>query len=247
MNRFFVDPSAIVGDRVAFDRAQSHQIHNVLRLHAGAEVMVLDDQGWQYRVLLINREDGIAWGRVLSRSQAVAEPQVSLTLFQGFLKRDKFEWILQKGTEVGIHCFVPVVTERSLVRKAEMKANRLSRWQSIVREAAEQCGRGRVPRILEPVTFAESCNLSSDYDCSLMAALQETSRSLSQAVGQRKKTGALWIGPEGGFSDAELVQASDAGIKSVCLGPRILRTETAAVVGSALWLYQWGQMSPLEE
>ena len=247
MNRFFVNPNAIDNNRVLFDAQQSHQIRHVLRLRSGAEVVVLDDQGWQYRVRMENTEDSEVTGWIVQRQRAGGEPAMDLILFQGSLKRDKFEWVLQKGTEVGIAGFVPVVTQRSLVRKIEMKDSRLIRWQSIVREAAEQCGRGRIPRIQVPISWEQSFQQSEDYALRLLASTEADAIPIVQAlqgpvpVGKRV---ALWIGPEGGFSDAELATARRASIIPVSLGPRILRTETAAVVGATLWLYQWGQFTP---
>lgn len=155
--------------------------------------------------------------------------------------------MLQKGTEVGVSAFVPVITQRSLVRNAKSAANKRERWERIITEAAEQSGRGRLPRLHEPLLFAEALARAASSDCTLIPWEKATAGTLRAALRKlpddlRQPIIALFIGPEGGYSEEEIDQATTAGAIPVTLGRRILRTETAAVVAAAVVLYELGDM-----
>ncbi len=157
MHRFFVTPQQIAHSAVRFDDDQAHQIRRVLRLRPGDRVLVLDGEGWQYEVTLEEVALSRVIGLVTTKGHSTGEPSVRLTLFQSLLKREKFEWVLQKGTEIGVDTFVPMITRRSLVRDTEdVKPEKLGRWQRIIKEAAEQSGRGLLPRLLAPMPFAQA-------------------------------------------------------------------------------------------
>ncbi len=243
-NRFFVPASSFEGELVRLSREQAHQIRQVLRLEPGDTVVVLDDQGAEYEVMLTAVGQKEAVGRVTSKRDATGEPAAQLTLFQSLLIREKFEWVLQKATEVGVAQIVPVLTARGLVRTKQIEENKLDRWRRIVTEAAEQSHRGRIPRI-EPVTlFGDVFSRFVGFDRFLIAAPSETVSLRDALHGMERPDAsiALLIGPEGGFTDEEVATARDKGAIAVGLGPRILRTETAAVVASALILYELGEM-----
>ncbi len=156
-HRFFVNPDHIRGDRVQFSPEQAHQLDRVLRLGAGDRVVVLDGRGAAYEVELAEVTRRKARGEIRDRREATGEPATTLVLYQSLLQRDKFEWVLQKGTEVGVAAFVPVITRRSLVRDAaKVTAEREARWTRILTEAAEQAGRGRVPELRPPLGFSEA-------------------------------------------------------------------------------------------
>jgi 16S rRNA (uracil1498-N3)-methyltransferase len=243
-NRFFVPASSFEGELVRLSREQAHQVHQVLRLGAGDTIVALDDRGSEYDVTLTTVSQKEAVGRVTSTRPAAGEPKAQLTLFQSLLIREKLEWVLQKATEVGVVQIVPVLTARGLVRTKQIEENKLDRWRRIVTEAAEQAHRGRIPR-LEPVTlFSEVFSRFVGFDRFLIAAPSETVRlrEALQGMGRPDPSIALLIGPEGGFTDEEVALARDKGAIAVGLGPRILRTETAAIVACALVLYELGEM-----
>ena len=243
-NRFFVPASSFEGELVRLSREQAHQVHQVLRLGPGDTIVVLDDRGAEYEVTLTAVSSKEAVGRVVSTRPAAGEPKVQLTLFQSLLIREKFEWVLQKATEVGVAQIVPVLTARGLVRTKQIEENKLDRWHRILAEAAEQAHRGRIPRI-EPVTpFADVFSRFVGFDRVLIAAPTETVslHEALQGIGRQEPSIALLIGPEGGFTDEEVALARNKGALAVGLGPRVLRTETAAIVASALILYELGEM-----
>jgi 16S rRNA (uracil1498-N3)-methyltransferase len=246
LNRFFVSTSDFEGDRVRLSREQTHQVRHVLRLGPGDTIVVLDDRGAEYEVTLTTVSPKEAVGRVTSTRDAVGEPTVQLTLFQSLLVREKFEWVLQKATEVGVAQFVPVLTERGLVRTQQIDENKLDRWRRIVTEAAEQSHRGRIPKIEPIIPFADVFSRFVGFDRFLIAAPSQTAtlRDTLREIGREAPSIALMIGPEGGFTDEEVALACEKGAVAVGLGPRILRTETAAVVACALVLYELGEMGP---
>lgn len=247
MHRFFVTPESIYNQRVRFGEVQAHQIRQVLRLQTGTQVIALDNSGNEYVVTLTEVTRPRVVGQIDETRPIVNEPRTQLTLYQSLLPRDKFEWVLQKGTEVGVSAFVPVITQRSLVRNAKSAANKRERWERIITEAAEQSGRGRLPRLHEPLLFAEALARAASSDCTLIPWEKATAGTLRAALRKlpddlRQPIIALFIGPEGGYSEEEIDQATTAGAIPVTLGRRILRTETAAVVAAAVVLYELGDM-----
>ncbi len=139
---------------------------------------------------------------------------------------------------------MPIQTERTLLRARQIDPKKLDRWQRIVTEAAEQSHRGRVPQIEPAITFAQALSRVGEFDRALIAATSGQARTLTEALapsGGPVASVAILIGPEGGFSDAETAQACESGGIPVSLGPRILRTETAAIVAPALVLHVLGE------
>lgn len=246
MHRFFVDPGCIRDGRAIVDGAVARQASQVLRLRAGESIALMDGSGMEWVVLLSSVSPSRLEGSVVSETFLSGEPGVSVTLYQATLKGEKFEMVLQKGTELGISAFVPVVCRRSISRAAGGRADaRLRRWQSIVREAAEQSGRTRIPVVEAPVSLAEA--LESARGVTLMAweRGQETGLrdALSARLEQARVEGlGLLVGPEGGFDPAEVEQAVDAGTIPVSLGRRTLRSETAGPAMTAAVMYEIGEL-----
>ena len=244
-NHFFISASDIEGDRVQLSPEQSHQVCHVLRLRPGDTIVVLDDSGTEYDVTLTAVDRKETAGQVTSRHRARGEPTAEVTLFQSLLAREKFEWVLQKGTELGVAQFVPVLTERSLVRTKTIEENKLDRWRRILTEAAEQSHRGRIPQLEPLIPFDQAVLRLRDYDRCIIAAPSEGAVTLRDAlkdITRSPASVAVMIGPEGGFTEEEVALACEKGAVRVGLGPRILRTETAAMVACALILYELGEM-----
>lgn len=152
MNRFFIDPDAIRDEDVLFTGQNLHHLARVLRLHRGDHVLALTGDGQELEVELEQVSGDQATGRIVQRAVNQAEPPLSFVLVQGLPKGDKMDLIIQKGTELGVTRFLPVSTERAVVRLEPSKAaQRQARWQAVAREAAEQSRRGRVP-VVSPVT-----------------------------------------------------------------------------------------------
>lgn len=245
--RFFVAPDQIHANRrLALSGDQARQIYSVLRMREADQLVILDNLGWQYDVRLDKVTSNLVTGDILSREEAAGEPRVELTLYQALLKKDNFEWVLQKGTELGVAHFVPLISQRSVVRQETIKPPKIQRWQRIIREAAEQSGRGRLPSLSTPVRMPEALENNEAFDCALIPWEGETKKGLLEVLregaGERPSRIAIFIGPEGGFDEAEIEEAQVAGLQPVTLGPRILRAETAAVVAATLALSALGEL-----
>jgi 16S rRNA (uracil1498-N3)-methyltransferase len=246
MHRFFVPGAALAQQPVVLTGDVAHQMRRVLRLAPGARVTLLDGEGWAHEaeVLAITARDVRL--SVLARTAAAGEPRVSITLHQAVLKGERFEWALQKGTEIGVSAFAPLVTERTIIDDLQAVEGKRERWQRIIREAAEQCGRGRVPLLL-PAQLLRSAVKGPAQGGALRVIPWEGERSL--ALGEALRTCnfssdtsiELFVGPEGGFTETEIDWAQRHGVKAVTLGPRVLRAETAGLVAAAAILYHAGE------
>lgn len=240
MHRFFVLPEEIQNNEVRFSASVSRQISRVLRLKTGERVIVLDNSGYEMQTDVAEIDEGGCSGRIVSRELCKAEPRVKLLMILSVTQRDKFEWMLQKCTEVGATAFLPVITSRSLSQKKNDVISKYPRWKMILREAAEQSGRGIIPQLLDAGMFDEVIgNVAAEYPLRLIAWEGEHQKNLDDLlIDRNQRKIAVMIGPEGGFSEAEVEQANKAGFHPVTLGKRILRMETAAVVAAALVLHE---------
>ena len=240
MHRFFVTLDEIQFEEVRFSPVTSRQIARVLRLKCGERVVVLDNSGDELLTELTQVDDLGCTGRILQRSQCPNEPHTRLLMILGLTQREKFEWMLQKCTEVGAAAFIPVITGRSLVQHPADVLSKYPRWRTIIKEAAEQSGRGVIPDLLEPAAFHDILKtIPAAYSLCLIPWEDEHKTDIHELLGKtRPEKIAVMIGPEGGFSINEVEQAARAGFKPVTLGKRILRMETAAVVAAALVMYE---------
>lgn len=242
MQRFFLAEDAFQGEVVYFPDDVSHQISRVLRMQIGDEVVCIHPLGKEFRVSLTDVNPRISIGQVLSVFAAAGEPVLQLDIYIALTQREKFEWILQKCTEVGAASITPVITERSLIAKKQTAEKKMERWEKIIKEAAEQSHRGRVPVLKDTLPFEQVCS-QVRADRRLIASTEGQTTTIEKALsGGGINQVALLIGPEGGFSPTEIQAGMASGWQSITLGKRILRMETAAVVASALILYQMGEM-----
>ena len=235
MHRFFVGPDSIDGDSVSLQGDAARQISRVLRARPGQRIVVLDNSGSEYVVVVRSVSPREVSGTIESSGPSEGEPLVEITLFQSMLKADRFEFVLQKGTEMGVSTFVPLISERTVPRVGSKSRieQRSRRWESIIREAAEQSHRGRLPGLRPPVDFKGACEEAEGL-C-LVPWEEERSVGLKSVVRDRRAelvqrpVVSVLVGPEGGFSRAEIELARAKGLTPVSLGTRILRSETAAV------------------
>ena len=243
MHRFFLPPDWIAKGTVVITGKLVHQIRNVLRLGAGDLITVLDNSGWEYEVELQKVDSTGVEGRIISKSQSVTEPYTKITLYQALLKGSNFEFVLQKCTEIGVTSFVPLICERCVAGKPDGK--RLSRWKSILTEAAELSRRGKLPALQSPTGFTEACKSASGI--SLLPWEGGKVRGIGDVLRSHRKIRNdpainIFVGPEGGFSHREVEYARSCGIVPVSLGRRILRAETAGLVAAAITLYEFGDL-----
>ena len=244
LKRFFVPPGSLRARNVTLGPELAHRLGRVLRLKRGDRVLLSEGGTREYEVQLTGVSPYAITGVVLAEREARAEPELALVLYQSLIRANRFDLVLEKGTEIGVSRFVPVVAARSLVQgDGEPATARGERWRRIVVEAAEQSGRGRPPSVQAPVTLEQA--MDQAHGLKLMPFEGERSRGLGaylKALTGRPETVSMFIGPEGGFEDGEVELARESGAEIVSLGPRVLRSETAGIVASTLVLDALGEL-----
>ena len=241
MNRFFIPPDCISGNTVNIPDEVSSQIRRVLRLKEGTHVHFLDNTGSLYDSEIHYLDEKHLSAEVTGKRLAEGEPACRISLFIGLTQREKFEWILQKCTEAGVSRVIPMITERSLVRKSADIAGKTDRWEKILKEAAEQCGRARIPELGRVTDLSGAAAEGSAADLALFCWEEEKQKTLRELIDPKRasiRNLAVMIGPEGGFSEEEAALVRSHGWEPVTLGKRIYRMETAAIAAVILSLYE---------
>lgn len=226
-----------------------HHIRRVMRAKSGDEIICVDGEGQAALCEIHDISDDHVTAYILEWLQEDAELPVDVTIAQGLPKGDKFEFILQKGTELGATGFIPVQAERSVaVWDNKKMRKKVKRFKKIVKEASEQCHRSKIPFIEEIFDLNRLLEVSGQYDALLFAyeeeAKKETFQSFAEALKQLQ-TGAkllICIRPEGGFSEVEANRLKEHGFQPVRFGPRILRTETAALYALSSISYHFEEL-----
>jgi len=245
--RFFVEAATLAGDRIEIDGALAHRLAKVLRMRAGDEVILFGGSGEDVRVRLEDETDRRIAAAVLDRGPGPREPRLRVHLYQSITKGDRFEWLLEKATEIGVAAITPLVAARAVV-KTSAEGNRAERWRRIVVEAAEQCERSTVPQIGTPIAFDEALRVASGIVLLPYEAAGDTAPSINDVLNRRVDDvfslaeASIFIGPEGGYEPAEIERAQAAGVEIVTLGDRVLRSETAGLVAATLVMQSIGEL-----
>lgn len=240
-HRFFIPPAWITPPVVTFQADTARQIRKVLRMRPGDKLSVLDNSGREWQVTLTEVHQGLVQGKLVSQQRAPGEPRLHLTLYQAALKAQKFELILQQGTELGISRFVPTVCQRSVQSNLNALDKKQERWQRIIKEAAEVNGRGLLPQLEPSMTLEQAVRHAYAAPLRIMLWEEASGATLKEVlVANRTGKVALFIGPEGGFTPEEAALAQQVGCHLVKLGPRILRAETAGLVAGSAIFYELG-------
>ena len=237
--RFFIEGAPLEIDGTIDLAPLAHQLRNVLRLSAGTTITLLDDSGAAFRTRIEVLDGQQAKGLVLASVPVDSEPKVEVTLYQCALKRDRFEWVLQKGVELGVRRFVPVISSRTVVRPLANLSKKHDRWRTIVREAAEQSGRGRLPVMAEPQTWDQAVSQGGGLRLMPWEGAGVGASGFDSRVADMKAV-SLLVGPEGGISAEEAGAAIGAGWQPIWLGPRVLRAETAAIAAVTVVMHLSG-------
>jgi len=212
----------------------------------GRKIIVLDNFGQEYYVALTHVAKSVVVGEILEEREAQGEAALKISLYQGTLKAQKFEWVLQKGTELGVTEFIPVISERSVLGDVEAVDQKMMRWERIIQEAAEQSRRGCLPELRPAMMFLQACQRASRMEgLGLLAWEDAEAKSLKASlstVEETPKRVSLFIGSEGGFTLDEARLAHGYDIQPAWLGKRILRAETAGLVAASAIFYHFGEM-----
>jgi len=267
MRHLFVDSASFASPTILIDGPDAHHLLHVLRVRAGESVVLLDNRGHAFYAEIIAADRRSLTVRLCSPAEVAPEPPVSIAVAQALGKGDRFEQVVQHATEIGASAFIPLQTERSVVRLDAREAeSKRARWSLIAKGAAEQAGRALIPRVHAVATLPELAGRFGEYNAVIILhpgamPLRQWKEARTQTITPSPLSGPadwagqapplqgprfacpftpsalLLVGPEGGFTPAEVAAAQGAGAHVVSLGPYTLRTETAALVAVSQILF----------
>jgi 16S rRNA (uracil1498-N3)-methyltransferase len=240
LTRVHVEEPLHAGQKCIVGGSAANHVMRVLRLRDGDSLTLFDGRGGEYGARISGLRKDSVQVDVLEHRQAERESALNLTLAQGISRGERMDWVMQKATELGVTRIVPVITERTMVKLDERQSERkLQHWRGIVIAACEQCGRNRVPEVAEPIAYYEVIRAIEPGATRILLSPNGTLRASelprSQHIG-------MLIGPEGGLSENEQEAAVAAGFQQVRMGPRVLRTETAAIAALTVLQHDFGDI-----
>ena len=241
LNRIYCDGPLTSGAEAPLPAAGAYHVARVLRMREGAPLIVFDGVGGDFSAEIVRVEGDRVTVRLGEQTPGTPESPLRITLVQGVSRSERMDWTLQKATELGVASIAPVITARSVVRLDEKQAEKKQgHWRGIVVGACEQCGRSRIPGVTTPIALKSYLTNAPKEGLRLVLS-PAAPGSLAGLTSLPTKV-QLLIGPEGGLDDDELIAAGKAGFTPVRLGPRVLRTETAAVVALSVLQALWGDL-----
>lgn len=242
LTRLFIKEQLSPGQQLQLDAEQARYIGKVLRLRVGDALTVFNGQGGEFAATVVAVGKNSAVLLIGEQHEVETESPLKVHLVQGISRGDRMDLVVQKATELGVKRISPVLTEYGVVKlDAARAAKRRAHWQGVAESACEQSGRTRPPLVDEPMglnAWFGARTKEADTDLILRPGANIALASLAAPVTKV----CLLIGPEGGFSDSEYEDAEVAGFNAVSLGPRILRTETAAIAAIAVMQSRWGDL-----
>lgn len=241
LNRIHCDGPLAEGAEIALPSAGAYHVARVLRMREGATLTVFDGSGMEFHAEIVRIEADRVSVRVGAPTAGAAESPLRITLVQGISRSERMDWTLQKATELGVSAIAPVLTSRSVVRLDDKQAEKKqAHWRGIVIGACEQSGRAKIPVVSTPIPLrTHFANVRKEGMRLVLSPVAPGSLAGLSSLPSRVD---LLIGPEGGLDDDELTAAQKAGFIPVRLGPRVLRTETAAVVALSVLQALWGDL-----
>lgn len=240
MHRFFVEKDQISDKTIIILNNDVKHIRDVLRLRVQDKIEIICD-GHLYEVKIIQIKKSQVTTEIIKATKGRNEPKTHIRLFQGLAKSNKMETIFQKGTEIGIKEFYPLITKRTVVKIEDKKKekNKRNRWATIIEEASKQAKRDEIPKLMDILTFNDMIRLLSNEENIIVAYEDEDTKSIKDSLNEMKgRKISIIVGPEGGFDSEEVEELKYIGAHIVSLGNRILRTETAGLVCAAVTLYE---------
>lgn len=239
INRFFTQQGLEPESELALETSISRHLGRVLRARAGDTVTLFNGDGHNYTASVISISKDVVTVHIQQREPCHTESPVAVTLGLALSKGDRFDWAIQKATELGVSAIAPLFTERvDFPIPEDRLSRRMAHWQQIVISACEQSGRARVPTVFAPQALASWCKkIGADekYVLDLAPDNQNPSAAPPSSI-------ALLVGPEGGLTSGEIGVAMQLGFRRLQLGPRVLRTETAPVVALSVLGARWGDL-----
>lgn len=235
MHEFFIPRDSVKGNIAKIEKDDFHHLINVLRKKIGDRIIVVIDRGEKYVSKIIDIKDKFVKLKLEERIYGSFEPKINIHLAQAIPKEKKFEFILRTGTELGVKCFYPLITERT---ETLLKEERMERLKKIVKEEAQVSKRDVIPEINKPIKFEDFLNLKINTHNKFIFWELEEERSLYDIEIKNDEDIIVLVGNEGGFSLKEINMAKERGFISLSLGKRILRAEIAPIVILSIILYK---------
>lgn len=231
MHRFFVSPHQIGEKEIIIEGTDVNHIKNVLRMKAGEEILISDQDKMEYHCMIEALEEDQIVSKIMFGQEVGLELPCKIYLFQGLPKNDKMELIIQKAVELGACEIIPVATKRCVVKlDGKKEVSKIKRWQAIAESAAKQSKRMYIPQVTNVMKFEQALEYAQQCDVKLipyeLAKDMETTRNIIKEIEKGQSIG-IFIGPEGGFAEEEIAAAMNQKVQPITLGKRILRTETA--------------------
>lgn len=241
MSRFYVPKDSIKGDLITIKGSQAHHILDVMRLKKLDKVVTFNGTGNEYIGFISDTKASSLTVEIVERRAPKGKSRCVITLIQAIPKKEKMDHIVEKAVELGVYSIAPVFTGRTIPSWDESKRiDQVERWRRIATEASKQCGRSDIPHVSEITGFEDSLKNADEYDLGLIAALSGETVPLKAAIKDFKAGAvALAIGPEGDFMPAEIARAKEAGFKLISLGPRVLKSDTAALAALSILGYEF--------
>ena len=248
MHRFYLAPQHCSGDLLSLSGGEAHHALHVLRLRHGDEAAVLDGVGTEFLCNVESHSRDTVLLRIKKKTSAMPYP-CQITLLVGIPKGKIIESIIQKSVELGAHRIVPLLTERAVIQLDDDQAeNKREKWQQVAVEAIKQCGAAWLPEVATPTTIKAFLERQEHFELALVGSLQKERRhprdvfeAFRTTHGHPPKAAAIWIGPEGDFTPAELSAIEGAGAQPITLGNLTLRVETAAIYCLSVINYELSQ------
>ncbi len=238
--RIYQNQPLAVGDNVELDPSATHHLNRVLRLKDQANIILFNGDGFDFSAH-ISFEGKRCFATLHERAQVENESPLNITLLQGISKGDRMDTVIQKSVELGVSRIIPVICQRTVVNlKGPRAEKKHQHWQGIVINACEQSGRSRIPELQPTVKFNDA--IKAPYPGSRFLLHPASSTNLKNHTPDKNSVVVL-IGPEGGLTDDEITYAKTQGYHDIQLGPRILRTETAALATISAIQMLWGDLN----
>lgn len=237
ISRIFQDFPLAIDNTVELTVSASHHLSRVMRIQPGEQIILFNGLGGQYRAIIKSISKKSMLVDIIEFFPIERESALKIHLGQVISRGERMDYTIQKAVELGVHTITPLFSERCTVKlTADRLENRMNHWQSIIISACEQCGRNRVPNLMVPIALKNWLYEKHDGLCLVLDPQPHSSNRIAQPLSEV----TLLIGAEGGLSDSEILLSKDHGFLPLTLGPRILRTETAAVTALAVCQDRWG-------
>ena len=237
--RIYQNIELTVGNSISLDQAACHHLGRVLRLKNNNQIILFNGQGGEYLASL-SLQGKKLFAEIIQFIDTCTESPLQITLLQGISKGDRMDFAIQKAVELGVSHIVPLICQRTVVNlKQERMEKKLNHWQGIIINACEQSGRTSIPELLPAVKLIDYLRLASSTDEVKLTLDPRSSTGIHQLNNSNDRF-SLLIGPEGGLSQEEIELAHQHGFTGIQMGPRVLRTETAALAAISVLQSQWG-------